>query len=422
MMDGPRTRADVRVRESSIAAAVDAALEASGGLLWLAPCWVPRSFLEPGRRLRLDPKDLYAFGLDRGGIDERWLSSTVEAANVGREPDEGLSYVVVGNERFLLRDAVAECGATIVGQQIWDAYGKWPVFSKFFDNMGSIPHHMHQDFGQAKHVGCEGKPESYYFPAQYNASLNTFPFTWFGLIPGTSKADMKRCLERWSQGDNGILNLSQAYRLQAGTGWLVDPRVLHGPGSLCTFEPQWGSDVFAMFQSVVDGRTVPWDLLVKDMPVEYHGDLDFIVDQLDWEKNTDPAFKEKHFLPKIVHSDSEAHTDCWIVYGRIDGKQYFTAKELTVHPGASVHMTDPGAYGLVCVQGHGTINGQPLESPTLLRFGDLSRDEYFCSEEGARRGVTYVNESMSEPLVVLRYFGPEVCPDAPTIQAVGDPG
>ncbi len=66
---------------------VEGALEESGGLLRLAPCWVPRSFLHPGQRLKLDPKDLYAFGLDRGGIDERWFASTTEAANENRTPD-----------------------------------------------------------------------------------------------------------------------------------------------------------------------------------------------------------------------------------------------------------------------------------------------------------------------------------------------
>ena len=48
---------------------VESALEDGGGLLRLAPCWVPRSFLQPGKRLKLHPDDLYAFGLNRGGID-----------------------------------------------------------------------------------------------------------------------------------------------------------------------------------------------------------------------------------------------------------------------------------------------------------------------------------------------------------------
>jgi hypothetical protein len=79
---------------------VEGALADGGGLLRLAPCWVPRSFLQPGKRLKLHPDDLYAFGLNRGGIDERWFASTTPAANENRTPDEGLSYVVAGNSRF----------------------------------------------------------------------------------------------------------------------------------------------------------------------------------------------------------------------------------------------------------------------------------------------------------------------------------
>ena len=75
-----------------------------------------------------------------------------------------------------------------------------------------------------------------------------------GLEPGTTKADVRRCLENWNKGDNGILYLSRAYRLQPGTGWQIDPGILHAPGSLVTYEPQVNSDVFAMFQSEVEGR------------------------------------------------------------------------------------------------------------------------------------------------------------------------
>jgi len=47
------------------------AIDSGAGILRLEPCWVPRSFLIPGRRLKLHPDDLYAFGGHRGGIDER---------------------------------------------------------------------------------------------------------------------------------------------------------------------------------------------------------------------------------------------------------------------------------------------------------------------------------------------------------------
>ena len=378
---------------------------------------MPRSFLQPGRRLKLHPHDLYAFGLDRGGIDERWFASTTEAANENRTPDEGLSWCVVDREQFTLKQAVAECCAALVGERIWSTYKRWPVYAKFFDNMGPIPHHMHQDDAQAALVGREGKPEAYYFPPQHNPVGNNFPHTFMGLVPGTTKADVKRCLERWNEGDNGILDLAQAHRLKVGSGWIMEPRVLHAPGSLCTYEPQWGSDVFAMYQSLVEGRPVPWDLLVKDMPKDRHRDLDFIVEQLDWEKNVDPDFKANRYLEPVIADSGDGWADRWVIFGRFDGFEPFTAKELTVEPGATCTVADRGAYGLICVQGSGTINGEPLSSPKMIRFRELTQDELFCTEDGARRGVEFRNTSTVEPLVCLRYFGPETNPDAPQVGA-----
>ncbi len=410
---------DLETVTSSVKGLVGEALSESGGLLRLAPCWVPRSFLQPGKRLKLHPDDLYAYGLNRGGIDERWFASTTPAANENRTPDEGLSYVVVGGRRFTLAAAVAECGAGLIGKKIWNKYERWPVYSKFFDNMGPIPHHMHQSQKQARLVGQEGKPESYYFPPQHNNVGNNFPYTFMGLEPGTTKVEVRRCLENWNKGDNGILDLSRAYRLKPGSGWLIGPSILHAPGSLCTYEPQWGSDVFGMYQSLVEGREVPWSLLVKDMPKEKHQDLDFIVNQLDWEANVDPHFKDNHYLEPVPVADTrkEGFVDRWIVYGRVKDQQLFTAKELTVDPGAKCVIKDKGAYGLITVQGKGRVNQLPLDCPKLIRFHELTEDEAFCTEDAAKAGVTFENTSTVEPLVVLRYFGPEVNPDAPEMGA-----
>jgi hypothetical protein len=380
---------------------------------------VPRSFLHPGRRLKLHPDDLYAFGLNRGGIDERWFASTTPAANDNRTPDEGLSYAVAGGMRFTLQQAVSECGEALIGKAIWKKYKRWPVYSKFFDNMGPIPHHLHQSQAQAQLVGQEGKPESYYFPPQHNNVGNNFPYTFMGLEPGTTKAQVRKCLEDWNRGDNGILDLSRAYRLKPGTGWLIPPSVLHAPGSLCTYEPQWGSDVFGMYQSLVEGREIPWALLVKDMPRDRHQDLDFIVDQIDWKGNLDPDFKDHHYLEPVPVADTrkEGYVDRWIVYGRIRGEQFFSAKELTVEPRAKCTVVDNGAYGLITVQGKGRMNKLALDCPKLIRFNELTEDEVFCTESAARAGVVFENTSDVEPLVVLRYFGPEVNPNAPDIGA-----
>jgi hypothetical protein len=403
-------------KRDNVAAVLDQALNAGGGLLRLTPTWVPRSFLHPGKRIKLHPDDWYAYGAHRGGIDERWFSSTTEAANEGRVWHEGLSFCEFEDEEFLLKDAVAEAGAKLIGEAMFKRYNRWPVYSKFFDNMGPIPHHMHQGFEDAKLVGQEGKPESYYFPPQLNNVDNNFAYTFMGLEPGTTKAQVRKCLEDWSKGDNGILDLSRAYRLKRGTGWLIPPGVLHAPGSLCTYEPQWGSDVFGMFQSLVEGREVPWSLLVKDMPADKHRDLDFIVGQLDWQRNVDTHFKEHNYLEPIIDMErsGDGYTDRWIVYGTIDGKQLFSSKELTLEPGANCTLKDAGASGWITVQGRGRMGSLDIQTPVMIRFGAHTEDEVFITYEAARAGVKIENTG-SEPLVGLRYFGPDVHENLPRI-------
>lgn len=405
---------------ASVNSSARQALEAGEGILRLAPTWVPRVYLQPGRRLKLDSRDLYAFGAHRGGIDERWFASTTPAMNDNRTPDEGLSYVVSESERFTLKEAIEAEGPRLIGPKMWEKWHRWPVYSKFFDNSGPIMHHLHQSEEQARLVGREGKPEGYYFPPQLNASVGNFPHTYFGLEPGTTREDIRACLERWDQGDNGILDYSKAYRLKPGTGWLVPPRILHAPGSLLTYEPQWGSDVLAMFQSMVEGRPVPRSLLTQDVPEERHFDLDFLVDLVDWPANIDAEFKSHHYIEPIAVDDSasEGYIDRWIVYGTVGGEQKFSARELTVMPGARCVIRDAGAYGLVVTQGHGQIGGLAIDCPSIIRFGQMTQDEVFVSWEAATAGVTFVNDSATDPLVTLRYFGPDVHKDMP---AVGEP-
>jgi hypothetical protein len=235
-----------------------------------------------------------------------------------------------------------------------------------------------------------------------------------GLEPGTSKAQLRKCLEDWDKGDNGILDLSKAYRLQRGTGWLIPPGVLHAPGSLCTYEPQWGSDVFGMYQSLVEGREVPWSLLVKDMPEDKHQDLEFIIGQLDWDKNVDTHFKDHNYLEPIVAAAGDGWQDLWIVYGLVDGKQLFSARELTLEPGAKCTLADAGASGWITVQGTGRIGNHNLETPAMIRFGQETEDEVFITHEAATAGVEVENTG-SEPLVSLRYFGPDTFDSVPNV-------
>ena len=379
------------------------------GIFRLAPNWVPRAFCIPGRRIKLHPDDYYALGSARGGIDERWLGCTTPADNGPlTAKNEGISHLVADDGTLIpLTEAVEELGAELLGERLWNEYHCWPVYSKFFDNLGPLPHHIHHRDQHAKLVGQRGKPECYYFPPQLNNHGGHFPFTFFGLEPGTTKEQVKECLVNFTKGDNKLTNLSKAYRLEPGTGWDVPPGVLHAPGSFCTYEPQFASDVYAMYQSLVDDQLISEELLWKDCPKEKRGDFDYLVEVIDWELNVDPDFAKHRFMRPVFAGDeaemrSEGYLDRWVCYK----SSSVSAKELTILPGAKVTIRDAAAYGLIMMQGFGRLNGRPLETPALIRYGQLTNDEYFVSENAAKQGVVIENLSSTDPIVMLKHFGP----------------
>ncbi len=386
------------------------ALNQGEGIVRLAPAWVPRFFCTPGRRIKLHPHDYFAYGGERGGIDERWLSSTTPADNGPlTSENEGMSFIVTdnGKTKILLKAAVDELKEELIGNRIWNKYHGWPVYTKFFDNQDALPFHIHQRDEHAKLTGQMGKPESYYFPPQLNNHGGNFPFTFFGIIPGTPKDELVNYLKNFNSGDNGITNISQAYRLEPGTGWDVPSGVLHAPGSLCTYEPQKASDVFAMYESKSGNMILPGELLWKDSPESKKEDYDYLLEQIDWELNTDPDLKKNRFLkPLAVKPEDETkengYAEYWISYKSND----FSAKELTVFPGNTVIIKDQGAYGMIMMQGHGRMGVWDIETPALIRFGQLTNDEFFVCEKTALDGVKITNHSTTDNLVMLKLFGP----------------
>ena len=392
---------------------VQKVMDQGKGILRLAPTWVPRSFCVPGRRIKLHPDDYYVLGGKRGGIDERWLSSVTPAQNGPLTGEyEGMSKVVFSEgestELILLKDVIDELKGAIIGDRLWDEHQCWPMYSKFFDNMGPLPHHIHHNDEHAALIGQKGKPEAYYFPPQLNNHGGDFPYTFFGIAPGTTRQQIKDCLVNFTKGDNKITNYSQAFRLEPGTGWDVPPGMLHAPGSMCTYEPQKASDVFAMYQSLVNEAIIPEELLWNGTPPERVGDYDQLMEVIDWDLNTDPNILDTRFMMPIPvkpleEMQQEGYVENWICYR----SKAFSAKELTILPGKTVVIKDSAAYGLIMMQGHGKMGVWDIETPALIRYGQLTNDEFFVSENAAVEGVEITNLSTTDPIVMLKHFGPE---------------
>ncbi|HBE80741.1 MAG TPA: hypothetical protein DDW65_23595, partial [Firmicutes bacterium] len=169
-----------------------------------------------------------------------------------------------------------------------------------------------------------------------------------------------------------------------------------------TYDPQWNSDCNAVFENVTAGEVNSYESMVENCPENKKQDIDYIMSLLDWEKNVDPNYRETYYRPSIVCKESnKSYTEKWICYAN----DYICAKELTVMPGQTVTIKDQAAYGCIVVQGHGKFGVYDAEAANMIRFGQITADEFFVSNATAKNGVTVTNHSQYEPLVILKHFG-----------------
>lgn len=85
-------------------------------------------------------------------------------------------------------------------------------------------------------------------------------------------------------------------------------------------------------------------------------------------------------------------------------------------PDLNTTINDGCHYGATCVLGVGRVGKVRMQSLSMTRFGMMTEGGAFVSYDAATQGVVYENTG-SEPLVILRYFGPDSCPNAPDTDA-----
>ncbi len=61
---------------------------------------------------------------------------------------------------------------------------------------------------------------------------------------------------------------------------------------------------------------------------------------------------------------------------------------------------------MILTEGYGTIGKHAASTPAMIRFGQMTQDEFFVTVDVAREGVRITNLSDTDPLVMLKHFGP----------------
>ena len=92
--------------------------------------------------------------------------------------------------------------------------------------------------------------------------------------------------------------------------------------------------------------------------------------------------------------------------GRFEVRKHHLSPTGFLHAATVVALADTAC-------GYGTFGKHEVETPSLIRYGQMTRDEMFVTASAALNGVTIANASKTESLVMLKHFGPGN-PDAPT--------
>jgi hypothetical protein len=387
--------------------AVEKALVNGNGILRLEPAWVARDFLPPGRRLGL-AEDQYDVG-DRGFICERWLASTTHADNRIGLPDEGLSYLgMEGGERITLDKAVKADPVTWMGEEYAKTHNGLGRLAKIFDYNARLPYHLHQRQADVNRVGRHSKDEAYFFPP--DVDMGPHPETFFGVHPYIAKEKKYDLLlpHLVSWDSDLILRHSRAYLQVPEEGFFLPSGHLHAPGTAVTIELQEASDVFSMMQALNAGKIISKELLWKDVHPDdrkRYGEQ-FILGLIDWPENGNPYFYEDHHLsPQRIDSSQQAGgEEFWIYYNT----QKFSGKKLVVKPGRTYTTVDKGIYNILVWKGKGNFGGLEIEGR------NPGMDELIITHDRATRGIKVKNTG-NEELMILKFFGPDINTDVPTI-------
>ena len=160
-------------------------------------------------------------------------------------------------QRFLLKDAVEAAGDLLLGKPIrWRARRAGTCSASSSTTWGRSRITCTRATSTRSGSAAAASPRRTTSLRSTTRPTTTIPTRSWASSPERRRTMSAAASRTGTGGTTASPTLSRAYRLERGTGWQIDPGILHAPGSLLTYEPQVNSDVFAMFQSEVEGRII----------------------------------------------------------------------------------------------------------------------------------------------------------------------
>lgn len=364
-----------------------------GGLLLFAPTYVRRLYVEGGRLGRPARRDAHRHRVPLSR-PERWIVSTVSAANHPPMPGEGQSRLIiprsasgrrVGAAGMTFRQALERRGERILGREYMHAYGAhFPVLIKILDPGEPIVFHFHAADADVRRYPRRfpgqrcGKDEAYYFLPSPQGAV---PYTHVGLYPGVTRRILAEAIERGRP-----LELSPVFHQHTGEGFSVPAGIPHRPGTALTLEIQQPSDVHTLLEHRWGERA----LSAEEMHPGFTS-LDDALALIDYSASTDRKILERNRLvPEPVgETRTRGGEEAWIFPPRL---RKFSGRRLVVR--TRYESQERGPYVLLVWSGRGRLLGRSLRPGT----------EILVTADAAARPHLY--EADGGPLEVFKLFPP----------------
>ena len=136
---------------------------------------------------------------------------------------EGLSYCSFEGKRFLLRDAVAEAGARADRQgHVGEVQALAGVLEVLRQHGADPAPHAPEARARQARPARRASPSATTSRRSTTTATTTSATRSWAWSRARPRTDVRRCLENWNKGDNGILDLSQGLSPEARHG-LADP-------------------------------------------------------------------------------------------------------------------------------------------------------------------------------------------------------
>ncbi len=294
-------------------------------------------------------------------------------------------------------------GADVRGAPTRPGWAGWPSCSTTRPGCRST---STRPSGSPTSVGRRQKDEAYHFLPGVDPGAH--PETFLGVQPYLARGPREEALLPYLQAWDSDLILTTSRPTCRSPAKASTSRrgCCTVPGTALTLELQEDSDVLSMFQALNAGRIISKELLYKDVRAvdrDSDGEL-FPLGFVDWARNGDPDLhRHARLSPQpVAESMSEGGRREWIFYG----SPKFSGQRVTVEPGRTVRLVDPGVHSVFVWSGTGHWGRIPVSG------GVPGADELLVTQGRAATGVD-VRADGGRPLVAYLLFGPDLQPAVP---------